>query len=821
MKVQVQSYNSIAGAWNGEFEETAAIRYVPRHRMDNPAEVEIYITDDDGSKAQEYKVNITKDLAGAVADDGGVETDETTEANEDTADDMNIFPAVAAVNDAYYFGFDRQAAGMTLSISTAGVSANSTIDWEYSQGADAWAALAGGTQANYNDFSDFTVAEHDISWTVPGDWATDEVGSISGKYWVRVRVTAFIPGATSPLGKQAWTSEVFPGPGKVTIEDPDATDFFIGRIMRAEATVTGTKGSLILYCEDWLSQLNDEQITYEMREDLDSDDDTGKQGLRESYLYPDHDNATIVDVSYSNGGLHYVYDDKRSWNADEFNTKYLVLSDKMAGTQTIEKIGPYDEVVTGDGAGIDNDAGDETNLWEDETANAHVVWDNDEDWTQDYYFRVHIGDNDASAFYVDDSVKAASFEALLWFSDNLNVLSTCEVQVYNNNGAAWVTIDSVACTNNAVGSGAGTIRKTFTVPEAYRNYVVDNTGVAKVRFNVARSGACTAYLYVYFIEYSLTCLTTGYSSAILINDTIDLNAHGGKVNCIETATDMTAAATQVWSGTRYAIAKKIYLHIESATGPILGGDSMVTLTCGAANVENTSGISTRQYVNKTRLEIAQDLARQDKAHLWMELGTTTVTYKSTFAAGAADETLTDGDYLSLMSTLDYSTLVNKATVYGMRIGDQRLESSYSDATSITKYKQTRTKVVSDAGLTSEYDTLARATALVNQQKDVQQILICRIRGNVATAAHNKTMKIGDEIQITSTRLGLSSAWYIVQSFEYDSDIRNNMSTLRLHPRVSAIGLQEDERVSVEDARQGYRRGDSDKYVAEPSSNEVS
>jgi len=43
-------------------------------------------------------------VGGAIADDGGVQTDETVPANNDTASDMTLLPVVPAVDDAYYFG---------------------------------------------------------------------------------------------------------------------------------------------------------------------------------------------------------------------------------------------------------------------------------------------------------------------------------------------------------------------------------------------------------------------------------------------------------------------------------------------------------------------------------------------------------------------------------------------------------------------------------------------------------------------------------------------------------------------------------------------
>ena len=89
-------------------------------------------------------------------------------------------------------------------------------------------------------------------------------------------------------------NDVYLGVGKVTIEDPDATDIFYGRIIRATADTDAR--TLTLYCEDWLSQLNEEQITYDMREDLDG------AGLRQSVAHADPDATPepYIDVAVNN-----------------------------------------------------------------------------------------------------------------------------------------------------------------------------------------------------------------------------------------------------------------------------------------------------------------------------------------------------------------------------------------------------------------------------------------------------------------------------------------------------------------------------------------
>jgi hypothetical protein len=659
------------------------------------------------------------------------------------------------------------------------------VTWEYSQGADAWAALAGVTD---NTTGLTVTGANTISWTLPGDWATDEVGSITGKYWVRVRVTN-VPGEpTAAVGTQAWYDKVWIGPCKVTIEDPTyvegaSTDVFYGRIVKTEANTDNR--TLTLYCQDWLSQLDEFQITYDMREKLIGN-------IRESTGHADPDGA-FVDVAQNDGGTFYFFDDAMAWANDAYNGMYLIFTSAMAGKKTW-RFHPYD---SSDSGGITY-TDDVHVLWVDDSG-VEVAFDN-ADFTLDYVFRVYLGHDTPSDFYVHSSITGARIGARWQVGGGSG--NHTHIQI-DDKTDGWIDFPTLIEDDHFALS-------VYEIPKDKVANVVDVNGIATVRFDVDRLGG-NSTISLAFLYVEVDVETTGYSSAILINDTITTNK-------LEVATDLTAAATRVWEGIPYCIAQPIYKHIDSAEGGTLitGGDDLVTITC-AATIEHTSGISTRQYVDKTRLQIAQDLTRQDKAHLWMALGTTTLTYKSTFNDGAP-ETLTDTDVNSWLSTRDYATLVNEVTAYGMRIGDDRLSSTYTDTASEATYGATRTKITNDTGLVSEYDTLARATALVNQYKDIQQILTASIRGNTATAAHDKTLVLGDEVSITSTYLGLSSAVYIVQRWSYDS--KSNMTSLLLHPRVSQVGLQKDERPSFEMVMQDNRRGTGDRFVPPPESKDV-
>lgn len=178
-------------------------------------------------------------VTGALAEDSGTLTDETTEANEATANDMNLTPNQqagwcwvynadttnwtnetatlrdAAANDVdlvplqattagdtVYFGFVGASDELSLNVGTAGVYSDITLSWEYSQGASGW-----NTLSVTDDTSGFTVSgTNSITYTAPGDWAIDTVNGTSDYYWIRA-VCAFGGSevvTTPPLGTQGW-----------------------------------------------------------------------------------------------------------------------------------------------------------------------------------------------------------------------------------------------------------------------------------------------------------------------------------------------------------------------------------------------------------------------------------------------------------------------------------------------------------------------------------------------------------------------------------------------------------------------------------------
>jgi hypothetical protein len=146
--------------------------------------------------ARQYDLQIV--VGGGVADDGGVETDETSAAQNATANDLTLLPAVPAVGDAYDFGFDKVFDVIRLVLGIQGVG-TWTVMWKYWNGA--WTNLAGVTDPT-NGFR-AVAGTYEVAFTRPGDWA---LKVIQGKnlYWVRAEVTAYTSITTQPKGTQAW-----------------------------------------------------------------------------------------------------------------------------------------------------------------------------------------------------------------------------------------------------------------------------------------------------------------------------------------------------------------------------------------------------------------------------------------------------------------------------------------------------------------------------------------------------------------------------------------------------------------------------------------
>lgn len=153
-----------------------------------------------GSRVSIENVNYTS-MKGVVADDGGSQTDETTVANDATANDMTLLPTVPAINDAYYFGSPEPFFNLRINIGTNGVGTWALV-WEYYNGST-WDSLTvtDGT-------SGFTAGtgNREVIFNPPENWAKTTVKSIDA-FWVRARITDGGSVTTPPKGTQSWIKE--------------------------------------------------------------------------------------------------------------------------------------------------------------------------------------------------------------------------------------------------------------------------------------------------------------------------------------------------------------------------------------------------------------------------------------------------------------------------------------------------------------------------------------------------------------------------------------------------------------------------------------
>jgi len=549
-------------------------------------------------------------------------------------------------------------------------------------------------------------------------------------------------------------NDVYLGVGKVTIEDPTGTDIFFGRIMIA--TGNSETRTVTLECEDWLSQLDEELITYDMREDLDG------SGLRQSIILSDKLDTDGNNIQPANNiaGTKYIYVDN-ILTADAHNDMFQIFTAGMAGSNSW-KTGPYTYTHTAGGAGVDVFVGvnpdDISDLWAEDT-DYHSVGDAGGGWNTVYNFKSWVPDSD---FHV--STSAARIKVIYETGSN-------DINLGLYNGATYDTLEE------DVGSGStARTTKTYEVPNDLISGMFDANGEVRVQFIDADDGA----IKIYYIHVEVDTVTTGlnYDNHISDGETYRLTGH----------LDFSTDQFKVWDGLPYCIAQYIYKHIDSAETPgslITDGDGVVTLTC-AATIEHTTGISSRKYKDMTRLQILTDLAGQDMSSFWITLGGTTVTWKKTF--GADTMQLTDGKVDSWQSLQDYGTVRNSYDVYGARIGDTEIYEQSQTAASITKFLATRSKVIRNAGLVSDADAALIGTTLTARDNDVKQMVNCTITGNTATAAHATTIKLGEIVEITSSYLWPTAAKdYIVTRFVYDSE--QHETYLTLHPKVS-IGITE-------------------------------
>ena len=171
---------------------------------------------DDGAEVFRIGSAVNGDPVGDATqedNDGGPSfVNQTTDANEATANDVEAFPATSASNDAFYLGFEQTFSKIVLDRLGGTQGVGGVTAYEYSQGAGVWGTLAGVSDdsATGGGLGNAAVADGDeITFTVPSDWAPDSVDGGAQLFYIRFRVTTIY--STEPIFDQCFISGVADG----------------------------------------------------------------------------------------------------------------------------------------------------------------------------------------------------------------------------------------------------------------------------------------------------------------------------------------------------------------------------------------------------------------------------------------------------------------------------------------------------------------------------------------------------------------------------------------------------------------------------------
>ncbi len=163
----------MAGTVNRKYTWTPKVLIGSDERND----ARILVWDSDSAVAVTDKY--TSQVQAAISEDGGAFTNETTDANDDGANDITLLPTPAAATDRFYFGYDVPFESIKVNVGTAGAGTY-TLTWQYYNGS-AWTALT--VTDGTTHFK--TSGENEITFKAPDDWEPNTVNSQGPFYYVR------------------------------------------------------------------------------------------------------------------------------------------------------------------------------------------------------------------------------------------------------------------------------------------------------------------------------------------------------------------------------------------------------------------------------------------------------------------------------------------------------------------------------------------------------------------------------------------------------------------------------------------------------------
>lgn len=548
------------------------------------------------------------------------------------------------------------------------------------------------------------------------------------------------------------SDDVYIGSGRVEYENPDEDVKFDGRIIKVRHnTVDNT---VILFCKDWASQLDERKLDYETRRDLDG------FGTRISQAKSDLTSLVEVAPVFTSGASYYLVDDDMTWDPDEWNGDYLFFDAPTAFGDIEFSTGPYDESVTG--ANVTNTpASGWVNIWEDDSDRHLMEGSGAPNIVAHYDFHI---------FALDSSLFNKLFDA------ELEILYDAEFGAGGTTNIFQVSISNIAHDSSNLLSEPSTVETAgdkvrVKIPISHDELLsfIDANGDTsiKIEYTVNTPNTSTLSIYTLLIHLKLKMdIEEDYY------EIIDTLAAG---NRLVLDTDLSVAGgLGIWEGIPYSIIGEAHTHIN---GLVTGSDVLETMT---TDVESTAGIVGIRYIDQTALEIISAMAFGDKSVWWVALGTLELIYKQTFDAEPA--AMNDDDVIAWAGgEFDWESMFNEAIVYGERRQTSLIRVKSSNAlsdpgdTSQAKYDITRSRVIKQAGLKSFREAMELAIQTVERESQVNLFLSCTIPGF-------SPFELGDEVRITSIELGLTNEDYVVTHFAFNE--KNWRTILRLHPRSS-------------------------------------
>ena len=134
-----------------------------------------------------YLARLAENIDAFKTSDGGTFVDDTADANDAGANDVQPYPATQAADDAIYFGHRRPFSSIRVVIGTQGAGLTWTEDWEY-YGSGGWTNLTGQSASALTIWTD-AAGNVDVDFDVPNDW-TKTIIDGHYLYFVRCVITA-------------------------------------------------------------------------------------------------------------------------------------------------------------------------------------------------------------------------------------------------------------------------------------------------------------------------------------------------------------------------------------------------------------------------------------------------------------------------------------------------------------------------------------------------------------------------------------------------------------------------------------------------------